>query len=125
MSNHVVHWEFWSRQPDEVSEFYRKAFDWKIQHIPEMNYRVVDRGEGSMDGGIFVPDEGPMPGNMALYLHCDDLALAVQRVRDAGGTILVEEKEIPGQGKMALFSDPEGRVDGLWQPLDGACETKD
>ena len=115
MSNPVVHWEFWTRQPKEVSEFYQRAFGWKIQTIPEMNYHFVDSGEGGVQGGMFEPDEGPLPGNMALYLGCDDLAAAVQSVRDAGGTILVEEKVIPGQGKMALFADPEGRVNGLWQ----------
>jgi predicted enzyme related to lactoylglutathione lyase len=113
MSNPVVHWEFWTRQLDEVAEFYANAFDWKIQTIPEMNYSMI--ATGGMDGGMFVPDEGPLPGNMALYLGCDDLEAAVARVREAGGTILVEEKVIPGQGRMALFADPEGRVNGLWE----------
>lgn len=126
MSNPVVHWEFWTRQPKEVREFYENAFGWKIQTIPGMNYHMVDSGEGGVGGGIFEPDEGPLPGNMALYLGCQDLAAAVQSVKDAGGTILVEEKEIPGQGKMALFADPEGRVNGLWQhlkpPTDGDSE---
>lgn len=88
MSNPVVHWEFWTRQADEVSEFYRKAFDWQIQHIPEMNYSMVQTGEGGTAGGIFVPDDGPLPGNMA------------------------------------LFADPEGRVNGLWQPLQAAANSE-
>lgn len=123
MSNPVVHWEFWTRQPKEVREFYEKAFDWKIQPIPGMNYQTVDSGEGGVAGGMFEPDEGPLPGNMALYLGCADLAEAVQSVRDAGGTVLLEEKVIPGQGKMALFADPEGRVNGLWQQIQPEAES--
>lgn len=32
------------RNPAKRSEFYEKVFDWKIQHIPEMNYRLVETG---------------------------------------------------------------------------------
>ena len=117
MSNPVVHWEFWTRQPEEVVNFYEKAFGWKIQHIPEINYRVVDSGDGGLGGGIFEPDEGPLPGNMALYLGCDNLEATLQSIRDAGGTIIVEEQVVPGQGRFALFADPEGRVNGVWEQV--------
>ena len=36
MGKPVVHWEFWSKDPSKVSDFYSRVFDWKIQNIPEM-----------------------------------------------------------------------------------------
>jgi predicted enzyme related to lactoylglutathione lyase len=33
----------------------------------------------------------------------------------AGGKILVEEQEVPRMGKFSLFTDPEGRMMGLWK----------
>ena len=33
----------------------------------------------------------------------------------AGGKIHVEEQEVPRMGKFALFTDPEGRMMGLWK----------
>jgi len=40
-----------------VSEFYAGIFDWKVQHRPEMNYRIVDTGgEGGINGGIVKPE---------------------------------------------------------------------
>ena len=33
----------------------------------------------------------------------------------AGGKIHVEEQKVPGMGKFALFTDPEGRMMGLWK----------
>jgi predicted enzyme related to lactoylglutathione lyase len=41
------------------------VFDWKIQHMPEMNYRVVETGgQGGINGGIMQPQHpGRWPGN--------------------------------------------------------------
>ena len=49
MGKPVVHFEFWSEDPEKISEFYSRVFDWSVQHIPEMNYRLVDTGG---QGGI-------------------------------------------------------------------------
>ncbi len=113
----VVHWELMSKDPAKVSDFYTKVFDWKIQHLPEMNYRVVDTGsEAGIKGGIIKPErEGPWPGNMTLYVAVDDLASYRERVVAAGGKIHVEEHEVPGMGWLSLFTDPEGRMMGLWK----------
>lgn len=112
----MVHWEFWSKAPQELSDFYAKVFDWQIRHMPEMNYRLVETGgQGGINGGIMTPQEGPWPGNMALYIDVDDLAAYVERIKQAGGKIMVERMEVPGVGALALFEDPDGRVLGLWQ----------
>jgi uncharacterized protein len=117
MGKPVVHWELMSKDPAKVSEFYEKVFDWKIQHVPEMNYRIVDTGgQGGINGGIVQPQrEGPWPGNMTLYINVDDLAAYRKRVVDAGGKIHAEEQEVPGMGALSLFTDPEGRMMGLWK----------
>jgi predicted enzyme related to lactoylglutathione lyase len=116
MGQPVVHWEFWSKNPAATSEFYTKVFDWKIQHMPEMDYRVVDTGvPGSVNGGIMQPRPGPWPGNMAFYIAVNDLASYRQKITDAGGTIVVEEQAVPGMGSFCLFADPDGRVLGIWK----------
>ena len=117
MGNPVVHWELMSKDPEKVSEFYKKVFDWKIQHMPEMNYRMVETGgQGSITGGILKPErEGPWPGNMTMYIAVDDLASYRKRILAAGGRIHVEEQEVPGMGAFALFTDPEGRMMGIWK----------
>jgi predicted enzyme related to lactoylglutathione lyase len=117
MGKPVVHWEFWSMDPARVSDFYSKVFDWKIQDMPEMNYRIVDTGgQGGINGGIMTPKrDGPWPGNMSFYIDVDDLASYRKRITAAGGKILVEEQAVPGMGAFALFSDPDGRVLGIWK----------
>ena len=106
-----------SKDPAKVSDFYAKIFDWKVQHMPALNYRVVDTGgEGGINGGILKPErEGPWPGNMLFYVLVDDLAAYRKKVVAAGGKIHVEEQKVPGMGKLSLFTDPEGRMMGLWK----------
>ena len=81
MGNPVVHWELMSKDPARVAAFYERVFDWKIQHMPELNYRMVDTGgEGGINGGILKPQrEGPWPGNMLFYINVDDLAAIAER----------------------------------------------
>ena len=118
MGNPVVHWELMSKDPAGLSDFYAKLFGWKVQHRPEFNYRLVDTGSKlGIHGGILRPQrEAPWPGNMVLYIAVDDLAAYRKKIVAAGGEIKVEEQEVPGMGWLSLFTDPEGRMMGLWKP---------
>jgi uncharacterized protein len=120
MGNPVVHFELMSKEPGKVADFYAKIFGWKVQHHPAINYRIVENGaEGEMRGinaAIVRPDrEGPCPGNMLFYVLVDDLAAYRKKVVAAGGKIHIEEQKVPGMGKLSLFTDPEGRMMGLWK----------
>jgi predicted enzyme related to lactoylglutathione lyase len=117
MGNPVVHWELMSKQPEKVSEFYAKIFGWKVDHRPEFNYRIVETGgQGGINGGIVKPDKPePWPGNMLFYILVDDLAKYRKKIVAAGGKIHIEEQKVPGMGKFSLFTDPEGRMMGLWK----------
>jgi predicted enzyme related to lactoylglutathione lyase len=117
MGNPVVHFELLSKDPAKLSDFYEKLFGWKVQHRPELNYRIVDTGgEGGINGGILKPErDEPWPGNTTFYIAVDDLAVHRKRVVAAGGKIIIEEQEVPGMGAFSLFSDPDGRMMGLWK----------
>lgn len=117
MGRPVVHWELMSEDPAKVSVFYEKIFGWKIEHVPDLNYRMVETGgEGGINGGIVKPErKGSWPGNMLFYIDVDDLAVYRRKIVAAGGKIHVEEKEVPGMGAFSLFTDPEGRMMGLWK----------
>jgi predicted enzyme related to lactoylglutathione lyase len=116
MGRPVVHWELWSKNAEGIADFYGKVFDWNIRHMPEMNYRLVETGgQGGINGGIMTPQEGPWPGNMAFYIDVDDLDAYAKKIVAAGGKMLVEKMDIPNVGQFSLFSDPEGRVLGMWK----------
>src|SRR5258705_4797731 len=120
MGRPVVHWELMSKDPAGVSEFYAKLFGWKITHHPGIDYRIVETGaKGAMpgiNGGIVKPDrEGPWPGNMLFYILVDDLAAYREKIVAAGGKIHVEEQEVLRMWTLSLFTEPQGRMNGLWK----------
>ncbi|HET9951905.1 MAG TPA: VOC family protein [Candidatus Eisenbacteria bacterium] len=118
MGQPVVHWELWSKDPEQVSEFYAKVFGWDIQHIPALDYRMVQTGgEGGINGGIMKPQEGAWPGNMAFYVHVDDLDAYAAKIKAAGGKMLVEKMDVPGVGQLSLFEDTDKRVLGMFKPV--------
>lgn len=117
MGRPVVHFELWSKNPEGLSNFYAKVFDWNIRHVPELSYHLVDTNAGGqgIGGGIFTPKEGPWPGNLAFYIDVDDLEAYNAKVRECGGTVIVERQDVPGVGSFSLFADPDGRVLGCWK----------
>lgn len=115
MANPIVWWEFMSKEPQKVAAFYEKCFGWTVEEKPEMNYRFLKTG-GSLDGGLFKPEQqGPWAGNLVMYIQVDDLAAFRKKVAAAGGKIHVEEQQAPGMGAFSLFTDPDGRMMGLWK----------
>jgi len=116
MGRPVVHWEFWSEDPQKVSKFYQQVFDWKMQPIAELDYALVETGgTGGINGGIMKPKRGPWPAKLALYIDVDDLDAYGKKIKQAGGKIIVERQEVPGVGQFSLFEDPDGRVLGMWK----------
>src|SRR5262245_30640565 len=85
MGRPVVHWELMSKDPEKVSAFYERVFGWKIQHRPELNYRIVDTAsQGGINGGIIKPPHPePWPGNMTFYVDVEDLAEYRKKVLEA------------------------------------------
>ena len=118
MGRPVVHWELWSQDPDKASAFYAQAFDWKItaQDMGQMKYWTVDtENESGINGGIMKPNSGPVPGNMCLYIQVASIEVALERIARAGGKTIMEQTDIPNVGAFALFEDPDGRVNGVFE----------
>jgi predicted enzyme related to lactoylglutathione lyase len=117
MGNPVVHWEMMSKNPEKACDFYKKIFGWKITPHPEIGYNVAETGaQGGINGGIFKPDrEGPWPALLTMYILVDELAPYRKKIVAAGGKIHVEEQEVPNMGWLTLFTDPDGRMMGLWK----------
>ncbi len=111
-----MHWEFWSENPQKISQFYRQVFDWNIRHLPEMNYHLVETGgSGGINGGIMKPKKGPWPGKLAFYIDVDDLDAYADKIKRAGGKIVADKMDVSGVGQLSLFEDPDGRVLGMWK----------
>jgi predicted enzyme related to lactoylglutathione lyase len=58
------------------------------------------------------PDDPP---RWTTYFATEDAAAVAAKIRDAGGTIVVEPMEVGPMGTMVIALDPQGNPFGLWQ----------
>jgi len=126
--NSVVHFEMPYKDRQRMARFYEKAFGWHTRDLGEaMGHYVLatttetdERGPtrpGAINGGFYSPKPdfpAPFP---AVVIGVDDLAAAMQQVRDGGGTVLGEPMEIPDYGHYISFTDTEGNRVALMEPL--------
>lgn len=117
MNHPIVHIEMSSKDHKESAQWYNEIFGWETSEYPGMDYSTFSSGEGRVGGGFNpISDENPV-GTVVFYIHTDDLAASVAKVKEKGGEILVESYEIPTVGTMATFKDPSGNIVSLLEPM--------
>ncbi len=114
MGNPVVHFEVVGKDANGLQRFYANAFGWEMK--PEIpGYAMAHpNAAGGINGGVGAAPNGG-PGHVTFYVEVPDLAMALGRIEKLGGGRVVEPRDLPGGGKVAMFSDPEGHVVGLFQ----------
>lgn len=96
----------------ESAKFYSKVFDWQPQAWGDDDYLVAQHGdEPGIDSALRTAPDGK-PLTVAI-LTVPDIDESIQKVVDAGGTIVVEKFAIEDVGHAAYFTDPDGMVVGL------------
>ncbi|MGH1561308.1 VOC family protein [Mumia sp. DW29H23] len=123
MANSIVHFEIPFGDGERARAFYRDAFGWEVQHLPEMDYTMVQTGPvgddmapsepGFINGGMFERRE-PFTGPV-VTVGVDSIDDTLARVEALGATPVGRKEEVGGMGFAAYFTDPEGNVIGLWE----------
>jgi predicted enzyme related to lactoylglutathione lyase len=111
MASPVGHFEFMVSDVAKAKDFYGKVFDWKYEDSP--TYTMIDAGAEPKGGMMKKPDQVPMPA-LHVYFMVDSVDGALERVRSAGGNIIVGKTEIE-VGWWAMFTDPDGIPVGIFQ----------
>lgn len=114
-------WVELSGTPDiDASEgFYRALLGWEVPEQPNSaelgGYRRAKLNGSDVAGVSPVMQDG-QPCVWATYVSVEDAEATLAKVREAGGTVMVEPLDVMGMGKMAVFTDPTGAVCGIWEP---------
>ncbi|MGH7177764.1 MAG: VOC family protein, partial [Tepidisphaeraceae bacterium] len=71
-----------------------------------------DRG---INGGIW---PSPPQGHsfVQLFVEVDDVAQAVERAKELGGSVIIPPQKLPGGDELAIIHDPEHIALGLYKP---------
>jgi uncharacterized protein len=104
---------------DAAEAFYRDLLGWEIPEQPNSaqlgGYRRAQLGGKDVAGASPTMQDG-QPCEWNTYVSVTDADATMAKVRDAGGTVVVEPLDVMGMGKMALFIDPTGAACGVWEP---------
>jgi uncharacterized protein len=123
VSGKVVHFEIPADDPERAQAFYREAFGWQIDSMPEFQYAMVrttatnETGmptePGAINGGMLRRQE-PITTPL-ITIAVDDIDDALARIEKLGGKTARTRHAVGEMGFAAYFTDPEGNLTGLWQ----------
>jgi uncharacterized protein len=110
-------------QPDPAAAaaFYGDLFGWELEDVmpPDAPGRYYMARLGGKDVAAIASqmDGGSKEAAWNTYIWVEDADETADRVRAAGGTVLMEPADV-GQdsGRMAVFADPDGAAFCVWQP---------
>jgi predicted enzyme related to lactoylglutathione lyase len=123
MTGRVVHFEVPFDDGQRARSFYRDAFGWELQEMPEMSYTMVTSGPsgdqgptepGYINGGMLDRTISPARGPV-LTIDVDNIDDALATIEKLGGSTVVGRTAVADMGFSAYFTDSEGNVMGLWE----------
>ncbi len=112
----VIHFEIPADNPERAVAFYEKAFGWKAQKYGTINYYLVTAGEEEevgINGAISERSQtNPATTNT---ISVEIYEESVERIKQAGGEILMPKTVVQGVGYMTYCKDSEGNIFGIMQ----------
>lgn len=117
-ANAVVWNELGTNDTQKAGDFYSTVFGWTRQQFPgPMEYTVFNNADKGI-GGMYqiTPEMGPIPPHWLVYFAVDDCDAAVQKATGLGATVMKPAEDIPGVGRFAILTDPQGAAFALLKP---------
>ncbi|MGW1027419.1 VOC family protein [Streptomyces sp. NPDC002577] len=97
--------------------FYGEVFGWTFDEGAgaEYGYYTQAYSDGKNVAALAPKQDGRLPTVWTVYFATPDAFSLAARIREAGGQLVMEPMPVGPFGTMALATDPEGAVFGLWQ----------
>jgi uncharacterized protein len=125
MPGEIVHFDISVDDVDKAVDFYKDVMGWKLEKyggeggregMEEMQYMAVNPDPDKEDvvwGGI-LKKSMPQQTGLNYYNAEGGLEAFNMRVKDKGGTVMMEKRPIPGMGWFSVCIDPENNPFAGW-----------
>lgn len=115
----IVHFDISAENPARAMEFYEKLFDWKFGSMPGFSdyYEIETRdlnGRPGAAGGL-TKRTSPQQTGITNFIGVASIDETLVKLEKFGGKILQSKQAIPGYGYLAVCTDTESNVIGLFQ----------
>jgi predicted enzyme related to lactoylglutathione lyase len=100
-----------------TNAFYSGLFGWSAEDMGAGagGYTMYTLRGKRVAAGSPPPPAESAPPHWTTYLASDDADETASRIRDAGGTVLMEPFDVFDSGRMLIANDPTGATFGVWQ----------
>lgn len=126
----VQHFEIPADDIARARAFYEASFGWKTSEFPMPDGSpYVGLHTGPTDDKNMLEEKGFINGGMVqrggafpitgptVAVVVQNLDEALEKVKAAGGSIMMDKKDIAGMGYYAYVKDTEGNTVGVWQDI--------
>ncbi len=102
--------------------FYARLFGWSAETMRAggaEEYTLFSLAGAPVAGAFEQPQEQrdqAIPPNWISYVNVDDAYKTTELAREAGGTIMVEPRDVVDAGRMSAILDPQGAGFCIWEP---------
>jgi len=108
-------------EPTHVSAFYGKLYGWKLGEMdmgPAGTYYLFKDGAKDVAGMTKPPANAPPDARPQWlgYVHVADVDATLAKATAAGARVGAPAFDVPGVGRMAIFSDPAGAMIAIFKP---------
>jgi predicted enzyme related to lactoylglutathione lyase len=108
--------------PKAAADFYGGLFGWKLENVmppdSDAEYFIAEINGGQAAGVGSIPEGLPEMAMWNTYVAVESADETASKVKEAGGSVLMEPFDIGDSGRMAVFADPEGAAICVWQAKD-------
>jgi predicted enzyme related to lactoylglutathione lyase len=106
-------------EPEAAVDFYSGLFGWEFEDVmppeSEGKYFMARIRGGDVAAVGSIPEGAPPMAMWNTYVWVESADETASKVREAGGTTLMEPFDVMDAGRMAVFVDPEGAAFCVWQ----------
>jgi predicted enzyme related to lactoylglutathione lyase len=97
--------------------FYGALFGWEadVNEDPQYGGHGNFKKDGRDVGGVGQKPDPSQPSAWFTYIASDDAARTAEKVRAAGGQVIMDVMAVGPFGTMILAADPGGAIFGVWQ----------
>src|SRR5262249_35370488 len=113
-NNNIAHFDIRADDVERARRFYERVFNWRFEAWGPPDFYLIHTGTDQDPGihGSVSKRHAPVAGHGLNAFECtisvDDLERVKAAVVRHGGTIVMDEYEIVGVGRMIRFTDTEG-----------------
>src|SRR4051812_44405610 len=107
MGQPVVNWQIITKDPQRLTDFYTKLFDWECNSENALGYRAIGTGsDRGIHGGFWRGPPGT-PSFVQLFVEVENVAKAAAQAVSLGAREIVPPQKLPDGDEMAILHDPE------------------